>query len=82
MNKLYKEKLNYLRDNPDKLDSYAGYFYHGMWRRCKKCKGTGYVISLFDNGRAIKMFCSCVHKNVKKEIAELEENGPDDSTQK
>ena len=37
MNKLYKEKLAYLRDNPDKVKEYAGYVHNGMFRKCKKC---------------------------------------------
>lgn len=75
-NKMYKDKLKYLRENPDKIKDYAGYIHNGMFRKCRKCNGKGIITPILDNGHSINIFCSCVHKNIRKEVEELE-NGTD-----
>jgi hypothetical protein len=72
INQLIKDKLKFLKENPDKIKNYAGNIYHGMFRSCKKCRGKG-IIDIVDNrNNIIGVFCSCVRNNIKKEFSNIE----------
>ena len=80
INKLIKDKLKFLKENPDKIKNYAGNVYHGMFRKCKRCNGKGIVDVVDAQNNIVGMFCSCVRNNLKIELENLSKennNGSD-----